>query len=225
MKTIFLISIAFLSGCPAQQPQQKLTLEQLRERTQKVIENIQNKPEWLSPADACPAQIMPEIEKKIEYRSEGCAGDPEKCLEKCRADDANACYALAILLQEQKGIEEKSAKSLFLRSCRLGIVSGCTNYAAVIFNSETENGAATKCAADTFEKTCARNDAWGCAMYGSALATGLGREQNDDQALRFLAKACQVAVSVESPPCKSAREAEKVILESKKAETGGKPKP
>jgi TPR repeat protein len=221
MKAFFLILIVLLSGCAAWQT--KLTPEQLKEKTQKVIENIENKPGWLFPADACPAEIMPAVEKKIEYLSAGCAGNPEKCLEKCRAEDANACYALALFLQEKNGAEDKNTEPLFLRACKLGIVSGCTNRAAAIFNSETEDAAALKCAADTFEKTCSRDDAWGCTMYGAALALGSGREQNSEEALRFLAKACQNS-SVENPACKNAKEMESTILKSKKVETN-KPKP
>jgi hypothetical protein len=36
-------------------------------QTKKVTENLQRKPEWLFTGDACPADIMPEAEKKIEY--------------------------------------------------------------------------------------------------------------------------------------------------------------
>jgi hypothetical protein len=217
MKVFFLILIVFLSGCSLVQP--KLTPEQVREKTQKVIEIIQSQPEWLfSGADACPAEVIPETEKKIKYQGEGCANNPESCLEKCKADDGNACYALALFLQEQKGADDKNPEPLFLRSCRLGIISGCTNRAAVISNQEIADAQARKCAADTFENTCARDDAWGCTMYGGALAFGDGREENKKEALKFLAKACQYTSSDESPACKYARDIE-AVLKSEKIET------
>lgn len=207
MKVFCLILIAFLSGCARLKPPPELSPEQVNERTQKIIEIIQNKPDWLFPADACPAEIMPAFEKEIKYPNEGCANNPEGCLEKCKAEDGNACYALALLLQEQHGVEERTSDPLFLRSCRLGIVSGCTNRAAAMFNLETADAARLKCAADTFEKTCARDDAWGCTMYGGALGFGEGRGRNKEEALKFLAKACRDS-SADKEPCQYARDIE-----------------
>ncbi len=145
-------------------------------QTKKVIETLKKKPEWLFTGDVCPADIMPAIEKKIEYKAAGCADNPDKCLEKCQADDANACYALSLLLDEQRGKEEADTQALYLRACKLGIVSGCTNNVAGKSNIAPDDDKTAKCAADTFEKACSRNDSWGCAMYGLALGNGLGRK-------------------------------------------------
>jgi hypothetical protein len=212
MKVFCLILIVLISGCrllqqPPPPPAPRMPPGQIKEKTQKVIEIIQNKPGWLFPADECPAQIMPEFEREIEYLNEGCENKPDSCLEKCRREDGNACYALALLLQEQHGVEEKTSEPLFWRACKLGIISGCTNRAAAISNSETADEAQLKCAADTFEKTCARDDAWGCAMYGTALASGDGRERNKEEALKFLANACRDS-SDEDEACKYARRVE-----------------
>jgi len=222
MKVFFLSFIVLLSGCALLKPYMptpKLSPEQVKERTQKIIENIQSQPEWLFPADACPAEIMPAVEKKIEYLSEGCANNPENCLEKCKSEDGNACYALALLIQEQHGVEEKTSEPLFWRSCKLGIVSGCTNRAAIIFNPETPSVSALQCSADTFEKTCALGDAWGCTMYGTVLGFGEGREPDKEEALKFLAKGCENSSSPDNEACKRARQVE-AIIKSKKNKGG-----
>jgi len=178
-------------------------------QTQRVIENLQKKPEWLFTGDACPGDVMPEFERKIKYKAVGCADNPDKCLEKCQAEDANACYALSLLLDEQRGKEEIDTQALYLRACKLGIVSGCTNNAAGKSNINPDDKT-TKCAADTFEKACSRNDSWGCAMYGLALGNGAGRRQDTDEALKVLQKPCLIAGN-DSPACQSARKTEEII--------------
>lgn len=179
-------------------------------QTQKVIENLQKKPGWLFTGDACPADVMPEIEKKIEYKALGCVGNPDQCLEKCRTNDANACYALSLLLDEQRGKEETDTQALYLRACKLGIVSGCTNNAAGKLNIAPKDEKIAKCAADTFEKTCARDDFWGCTMYGEAWAIGLGRSENVEEAQKYFQKAC-VKFGEDSPACQAARKNQALI--------------
>lgn len=139
----------FKSSTHSKEENQKLIAEA---QTQSVIEKLQQKPEWLFTDDACPSDIMPEVERKIEYKALGCADKPEKCLEKCQDDDANACYALSLLLDEQRGKEAADTQALYLRACKLGVVSGCTNYAAGKSNIEPDNESALKCSAETFEK-------------------------------------------------------------------------
>ena len=139
---------------------------------------------------------MPEIERKIEYQAAGCAGNPDKCLEKCHANDANACYALSLLLNEQREKEEADTRALYLRPCKLGIVSGCTNNAAGKLNIAPNDEKIAKCAADTFEKTCSRDDSWGCTMYGTAWALGSGRPENIDEALSIYKKPALSSVMI-----------------------------
>lgn len=162
-------------------------------QTQNVIENLQRKPDWLFTSDACPIELMPESEQKIEFKAIGCADNPDNCLEKCKANDANSCYALALLLDEQRGKEAEDTQALYLRACKLGIVSGCTNYAAGKSNLFPEDESAAKCAAETFEKTCAKNDSWGCSMYGFFLANGTGVKKDLNKAVEALDKSCAVS--------------------------------
>lgn len=216
MKSILLTIILSLSACAQIKPPTP-SKEEVKKRiaesqTQNVVKTLQQKPEWLFTGDVCPADIMPDVEKKIEYKAEGCADNPNKCLEKCRADDANACYALSLLLDEQRGKEEADSQALYLRACKLGIVSGCTNNAAGKLNIDSKDEKIAKCAADTFEKTCAREDSWGCAMYGESWALGLGRPENVEEALKYFQKAC-AKFGNDSPACQSARKSEEILKE------------
>jgi len=211
MKVLFLILLICLSGCSLIKP--KLTPEQVKTQTNDVINTLKNEPEWLFPADACPAEIMPAFEKEIKYLNEGCENNPSSCLESCKKDDGNACYSLALVVQKQSEKAEKESEALFLRSCKLGIVSGCTNRAAGKLELEASNSIAVKCSADTFEKTCEKNDSWGCAMYGMVLIEGSGREQNLDDALKALSKACKSASDGEA--CRNAKKLEEEIKQIK----------
>jgi hypothetical protein len=217
MRLALLILITFIAGCSEnkfptlakEDDKKRISEAQIR----KIIENLQKKPEWLFTGDACPSDLMPEVERKIEYKAVGCADNPDKCLEKCQAEDANACYALSLLINEQQGREDDNTQALYLRACKLGIVSGCTNNAATKANWDSIDEKTAKCVADTFEKTCLREDSWGCAMYGMALTLGSGRKQDNDEAIKYLQKACS-KFGKDSPACQSARE--KLIKKSPK---------
>jgi len=78
-------------------PQDSAALNQLRER-----------PTWLFPADACPADVMPIMERELHYDAPGCKADLAACAANCRAHDANACYALALVIQELKACTRRS---------------------------------------------------------------------------------------------------------------------
>lgn len=183
------ISIIFACGCSLSLPK-KLTAEERRTQLNQIVAAIQSKPDWLQPAEICATEIFPVKEKEIEYLFEGCENSPQHCLEKCRREDGNACYSLALLIQRDVSEESKEVAPLFLRSCKFGIISGCTNYAAGESNYDSPDEKTLKCSADTFEKSCAMNDSWGCSMYGTALAFGQGREQNFGEALKYLNKTC-----------------------------------
>lgn len=189
-----------------------LTDEEINTQTNEIIQTIKSKPDWLNSRSNCPVDVIPEFEKEIFYLSEGCAKNPQKCFDKCKNNDGNACYSLALLIQD-KEITQTESEPLFMKACELGIISGCTNRAAGRLNLEPENRKTIECAADTFEKTCERNDAWGCSMYGFVLSQGLGRKQNIDEALKFLGKSCEVNENDEA--CRSAKEIEKQISDLK----------
>jgi TPR repeat protein len=209
--TLLLLGL-FINGCNSIKP--PLTEEQSRSETRKAVEVIKGNPDWLDSIEICPAEVVPNYEKEIAYLGDGCKDDPLGCLEKCRKEDGNACYSLALLIQDYEGMNQTFSESLFLRSCKYGITSGCTNRAAYKLGNEKDNPAAVKCATDTFEKTCAKNDPWGCTMYANSLVYSIGREQNLDEALKALSKSC--AYGEDDPACQQAKELREKILKAKK---------
>jgi TPR repeat protein len=58
------------------------------------------------------------------------------------------------------------------------------------------------CPARSFERTCAANDAWGCAMYGLILSRDKSDPRNSKRALDMFEKACQSGEN--DPACRSA---------------------
>lgn len=202
MRLGYLILVLFFIGCTP--PKTPLNSQERQTSTQTVLAKLEAEPNWLFPADECPAKVISPIQHEVNYLDDVCAADAADCLAKCENKDGNACYALALFWQTEKGLEQIYSEALFLRSCRYGIASGCTNRAAEKYNSETENPEAMRCAADTFEKTCALNDAWGCTMYGLTLIEGNAVEQNVDKARQVLAKSCR-ATDDADPACEEAR--------------------
>lgn len=221
MRLSIFISILLIFGCVCsfgqqiEEPPPQPAKTKVKTLTFDVVELLLEKPDWLYPFDSCPADVISTTETEVEYLAEGCTENPLRCLAKCKNDDGNACYALAILLQKEQGLEKDYNEALFLRSCKLGVVSGCTNRAAGMLNIEAKSEKNNKCAADTFEKTCAKNDSWGCSMYGFILMEGIGREVNLLEAKKHFQKACTF-FGEKDAACLSAKEMEKKIDESLK---------
>ena len=159
------------------------------------LETIQ--PGWLFPADACPADVMP-AEPALWTGEDRCATSLQDCLSLCELEDARACQDAAYAVQDLDN--EVVSEALFLRACALGIVPGCTNRAAGMLTYDGE----TDCSARTFERTCASDEPWGCAMYGMSLASGRGTEQTFAEARVALERACEIDAEFEA--CRSARE-------------------
>lgn len=100
--------------------------------------------------------------------------------------------------------------ALFLRACRLGIASGCTNTAAYIVRVEQPAAPRLTCAVRTFELTCNRGDPWGCTMLGELLAEGHGVPRDLQRALRVLPRGC--VLGEDDPACLRARQLQVLIL-------------
>lgn len=220
MKSFILTTILLFTSCnqfnspPVSKEEEQQPISQ--SQTENAISAIKQKPDWLfENIDVCPADAIPETEAEVKYLSVGCADNPDKCLESCRKDDGNACYALALLVQDKYGLEQTDSEALFLRSCKLGIMSGCTNKAAGMINLEEMDESKAICAANTFEKTCLKNDAWGCTMYGFMLSEGNGREQNKKEAIKVLGRVCDGS-NDDDPACQRAKELAKTLKNNQK---------
>jgi TPR repeat protein len=168
-----------------------------------AFDRLRRRPPWLFPAEGCPADVVPATEAETTYLSEVCAEDLGSCLDRCQEDEANGCYAAALRLQELD-FDEEYSEALFLRACRLGSRTGCTNRAAGMMNEDPEREDVLRCATRTFQLTCASDDAWGCTMFGSSLMRGAGIARDLELARKVLPKAC--LHGPEDPACVNARQ-------------------
>ena len=171
---------------------------------------------WLHPAEACPSDVLSVTPKPLLPLPAGCDGIVEECWDSCWRGNATHCYLLALHEQESDNLDAR-AEALFLRSCGLGIDSGCTNRAAGIVTSYLTGGNISadqlNCANDTFTMVCERGDAWACMMLGLSYFRGIGVAVDYRRALEILPRAC--AKYPEDDACLSAmavaEEAEKAL--------------
>ena len=158
-------------------------------RDSAALDQLRQRPAWLFPVTDCPADVMPAYDEDSHYVEGRCEGDLAGCAERCQSNDGGDCYALALAL-EARETDEPVFEALYLRVCRLGLATGCTNRAAGMTYRESVTPESDACAARTFAKTCERNDAWGCTMYGFHLMNGRGAPKDLDAAARMFHKAC-----------------------------------
>lgn len=203
MRISLILGLFALTGCAQLASLRSPDPTVTKASVQNVVDAQRKNKEWMS-IDSCPFERMSDKSRRPDFSKSDCAGNPEGCLKRCDAKDADACYFLANLIQEHDTIENDVAEVLYQRSCELGITSGCTNRASGIFEKNEVEG--LKCAARTFEKTCSLEDPWGCTMYGLVLAEGIGREKNVPEALNTLRKACDVSIDKNGGACKRANE-------------------
>ena len=142
-----------------------------------IAREVLSRSSWLAEANRCPLQVMPEREAFDHLARNDCrSGQLSSCLSKCTAGAAGACYWLGHGLH-QDGADQQAAEVLYQRSCKLGVMSGCTNRAAGMLSEKREDQSVQACAAATFSKVCALDDPWACTMYAMHLSRGLGIEQ------------------------------------------------
>ncbi|HEY8561546.1 MAG TPA: hypothetical protein VIL74_14315 [Pyrinomonadaceae bacterium] len=190
IKLLFIVILAIGGKALAQMPNQTQTASETK--FERVFRTLMEKPKWLyDDSEICPLEIFPKQAIRLKYLTGPCEENAERCLNDCRENEGNACYSLALLVQEKKGLDQDYSEPLFLRSCRLGIVSGCTNRAAFVFNTARGDENKLKCAAGTFEKACDTDDPWGCTMFGTVLNLGAGVPRDSEKALKILSKSCK----------------------------------
>ena len=80
---------------------------------------------------------------------------------------------------------------------------------------EENDESAFRCIADTFEKTCALEDPWGCTMYGFILMKGVGRRLDYEASFKYFDKACRYS-EARDPACTRAKELKTVARKTKK---------
>jgi TPR repeat protein len=214
IKLFFIVLLAIGGQVFAQNDSPNKNQNVSETKFEKIFKILTEKPKWLfDDLEICPLENFPKKAVRLKYLTKPCAENAEHCFNKCQENEGNACYSLALLIQEKKGLEQEYSEPLFLRSCRLGIISGCTNRAAFIFNTARGDEKSLRCAAGTFEKACEMNDPWGCTMFGTVLNLGTGVPKDSEKALRVLSKSCKNGNGDEA--CKAAGELIEKIKESK----------
>jgi hypothetical protein len=119
------------------------------------------------------------------------------CAQRCEGGDPQACFAVAIDVQQTPGKPDPTAEALFLRACKLGEAGGCTNRTAGrLIERQNE---VDVCTVRSFRRSCDADDAWACAMLAAALVEGGDREEMK----RVVDKACKLAPGV--APCQAAK--------------------
>ncbi len=213
-----LMFIFILSNCSLIEP--NLTDEQVDLELSKVSQQISSKPDWLSLDEQFSSEIVPASSKELNYSVADCRNNPNRCFEECKKEDGNSCYALALLFENRNASKQNGSMPIFLRACKFGIMSGCTNYAAGILNSDPKNIDIIQTAKRIFEQTCETKDAWGCAMYGMLLGESAESDEELNNAVKYLSKACEF-VSIEHEACKNAQT---IIEQINKTKSKEKPK-
>lgn len=155
-----------------------------------VSREVLKRESWLADSQKCPAALFPKKEDRDHLNGNDCKpGKLGSCLARCSASDASACYWLGHELEQARGLPG-AYESLYQRSCRLGVVSGCTNRAAGMLEDRPNDSQLQACAAATFAKSCSFDDPWGCTMYAFHLSRGIGVAQDKKLALKMLEKSC-----------------------------------
>ncbi|MCW8878574.1 MAG: hypothetical protein OQK04_06415 [Kangiellaceae bacterium] len=187
-----------------------VSLPVLSKENIRIFDQLRQLPDFKVKIQTCPANLIPNSVINYQDRIGECTGEKKACLKECLANNVNYCFGLANVFQSE-GINNDVVEFLYARACHAGLVSGCTNRAAGIMN--TDNSKSLECSANTFKLTCKKEDAWGCTMYALALAKGLGTEKDSTKALEVLKGGCKYGAEDEA--CRYALGLEKLILEAK----------
>ncbi|MEM7430803.1 MAG: hypothetical protein AAF351_02570 [Pseudomonadota bacterium] len=148
---------------------------------------------WLVASETCVADVIPVASVPIMSMESSCSENTDACWQACWSGHGESCYHLALEEQRQEVSDERS-QALFRMACERGIDSGCTNYAAGIFDwamdDEETHAEPLACANRAFEESCSRGDAWACTMFGLSLFRGIGRDVDYQRALEVVPGGC-----------------------------------
>jgi CHAT domain-containing protein/Tfp pilus assembly protein PilF len=156
----------------------------------------------------CPADVAEKVRTRsiplsdVDISAEECGNDSEVCYKKCLdGRNGSACLALARIFEARKPIEDPiHAQMLYAQACATGSSSGCTNRASGIRNSQLDGDpmlslapqVLANCYFRTFQFSCDKDDAWGCAMLGQTHQVGEGVEPSESEARRYYQRACEI---------------------------------
>ena len=148
-------------------------------------------------ASGCAADELGPLDGKMLYRD--CHGAEDACRAACERDDVEACFGLAIVVQEREiagggtddATREAESSELYRKACLLGAPNACTNHAAHLWRF-SESRADLACAVRLFEATCEVDDHFGCGMAGRILLDHADGPDDEDvsRARALLERSC-----------------------------------
>lgn len=146
-------------------------------------------------AGACAADELGPLDRRKMYRD--CRSSAEACRTACGRDDVEACFGLAIAVQEREiaagtaDAEEAESSTLYRKACLLGAPNACTNHAAHLW-AVSRRRADLACAVRLFEATCEVDDPFGCGMAGRILLDHADGPDDEDvsRARALLERSC-----------------------------------
>jgi hypothetical protein len=178
-----------------------------------AVRDVLSNKTWSAEAKHCPAKYIAQAPVHFNLSHLGCkSGKLQNCLSKCQAGNGGSCYWLAVQIQQSQP-DSEAVQSLFQRSCKLGVMSGCTNRAAEMTYGLAVSQSAERCATQTYSKACAFDDPWACSMYALQLTRGAGVAKDDEMALKVLEKSCKYGP--EDPACSNGMELREKLLKDR----------
>jgi len=172
-----------------------------------IFEKIENNVELAKLGKVCPSELVQPKDISFDDMTDYCGEYQNICFSRCLIGSSNYCFGLANHLNMSESAE-KYSRPLYAKSCELGLASGCTNTAAGLQHYQGPHKA--ECYTNTFKKSCALEDAWGCTMYAYNLVEGKGVEKNIDLALNALKGSCRFGET--DPACSAGLELSSRIL-------------
>ena len=220
----------FLVAFSAPAIAEDLTEEQLEE----AAGQLNSLPYMSDLITACPADIMNQrmtwfrklTASSLSWSETSCRSNFSGCLKAClKSNNSDACFKVARVFETHDDTQYDLARRQgFALSCALGDANGCTNRGANIRNAYSDEdpffqaytGDRNDCLARSFERACATNSEWGCAMAGQSHRLGEGTPVDFDKARKRFEKTCLFSKEnensdTERAPCRFARAQLKLI--------------
>lgn len=124
--------------------------------------------------------------------------DVGRCVERCTADDPQACNAAGVMFEFDEGAasEPSLASGFYQRACDGNYAQGCNNLAWLYLRGrgvpqdQPHAMLLFMTAFDAAKIACSRGDASGCLLAGELLYEGRGVPADETQAVAFFERAC-----------------------------------
>lgn len=157
----------------------------------------------------CVADSLGPLDSRKSYLD--CTGIEGDCRAACDRDEVEACFGLALVVQQaalamedaRDSPSEVKSNALYKKACVLGAPNACTNHAAHLW-AFPEDTADYDCAQRIFETTCEHDDPFGCGMAARILLDHPARpddepdEKDVSRARALLERSCR---QLEGFPC------------------------